>query len=517
MTELLPCYQLVSSGDAAGRVRRIAREIFEFLDFDVSHDPHRDVYTARETGTSREVELDERLGTIWMADWKQLWNPSCLPHLPTKEEAAAKAMDFLCKHDLLPSQNALPELEIVINPPLSTNTVRTAPDGDGLIKLDAHVGVPVTIKLDGHEIGRLVGRDKWCITFGDGGDIINCVLGRLVMRPQVSPEHSEVLQPPALSPESDGGALAAVPFSLGYERIRDAEGREWLLPMYFRLSDSNSRPSHERFPATARSASVLEGLIDRARGSLRRPPPSDQTLASIRKCLPGDRLFAATWTIDASEPKSLRLVQTQGLIDGLETHGWHSEVFLEGAALEEHWSANRHGFVQQVDFAYHCGHASQNFWMLTDGELNTDEVNDAMNPVQFGNPFVKWIAIAACGPLQDPATRKAASPAIPRWRNMFDGLLGFCGFASTSVPHQDMGEVLARGLAERPVPKAWFRAGRECQPLEFSQHNTDGFTVWMASLTCDDDTPTFDLSIDQSRRTPRRGPPTKVMAMWTPA
>jgi hypothetical protein len=524
MSDRLPCYRLAAVINPADEVDRIARDVFGFKHFTVTQDEDEPIYTARETGSAREMELDAGLGAIWMADWDRLWNPHIKPVLPNKPAATEMAMAFFAEHELLPRPDALPEMKITIKDPLTTNTVRTAPAGSGTVNLDVHVGVPVDIAVAGKKTGRLLGRNKWCVTFGEKGGIINCVLGQLAMQPEVDLEHSPILLPPPLTIrglESDPDP--SVSWSFAYERIRDVNGQQWLLPMYVWTSNSSSEPEYVRFPATERSNAVLNGLTDRARASLQSPLASGQTLADIRKGLLQDQRFAATWTINGSDKQSLRGVQTQGFVDKLRKAPWTAVSFFDEEALEEHWTAKRDEFVQQVDFAYYCGHASQHAWQLSspapDGRVHSDEVNDKEHPVQYGGLFVDWIGVAACGPLQDKLVTSKVDDtrAVARWKNAFKGLLGLCGFGTTSVPHQDMGAVLARAMAERSVPKAWFRAGRECQPLDESTENTDGFSIWMGTLTCDDDHPTFDLTLQDGRGGRPRVPPTQVMGMWTPA
>jgi Family of unknown function (DUF6345) len=508
----LPSFRLRKPVDADDAIGVLAEDVFKFAEF--TRFSEGNISIACETGSAREVEFDRTTGSIWMADWDRLWNPYLRPSLPAVDEAAALAKRFMREHQLLPAATLFTGYDVSVGEPVVSGTIRTNSQGGGVATLDVHVGFPVTIRVNGgrHEIVGHGG--KWSVTFGHERAIINCLAGKF--EADGAPLVDQPLPLPARLPD---GATTSIVF----ERWDDEEGRQWLLPMYFVKGEGETNPSWLRYAATATARDILERRITEERLAVRAVSVSQQTLADARKSLGPGALLGATWTMDAQEPNSLRKLHTIGFVRKMRAHHWTMQSYFEEKALEEHWDRKRDDFLEQIDVAYYCGHASPDGWMLTapeDNELDTGDVNRLCSPVRFGQLFVNWVFIDACGPLQDcEITKTHTRSAIATWRPIFEGLLGFCGFATDSVPGQDNGAVLGRALANRPVVQAWFRAGRECQPFApGAKKERDGIGVWMAALMVDDEgIRASSLRIDDCRGERRRAAPRNILAMWAPA
>ena len=525
LLEPLLCFKLARPVGLVGEVERLASEVFGIKNFVVTTDGA--THLAQEVGGARLVEWNPAAGTIWMADWSQLWNADVCPNLPGRELARKNGLDFLQAHALLPQPQG--DLEIEIRAPIASGTLRNAPAGERpCVPLDVHVAVPVHAKVKGKKL-PLIGRGKkWSVTFGNRGQIINCVAGRLTVTGE------PVLSPPLAPPMRLAGSAAVVglesllQFPLVYEQFKDVNEQDWLLPMFLGLAESVAGPQLTRFPATELSRQVLEQLRSEQE---QKEKPGDGpfaegiTLAALRRLgLPGPRLLGGAWSLSDGDRYGLRNGESEAFVDAMGRRGWTMRSFDDGAALEDHWNATRGDFVEQADLAHYAGHATTDGWLLNapaaDKMFNLSDVGDPIDPVRFGRQLVNWIAISACGPLQDPVLGSSVkASAISRWQPAFEGLMGLCGFATTSLGRADMGEVFARGLAYHPVTRAWLRACRECQPLiESTTGSLDGLGVWAATLTPDDeDLRTHDSRVTDGRSPRQRRRPDRLLGMWTPA
>jgi hypothetical protein len=525
LLEPLLCFPLTRPVDLdpVREVERLASQVFGIKNFLVTTDGA--VHLAQEVGGARLVEWNPVAGTIWMADWSQLWNADARPHLPARELACTQGLTFLRSHALLPHSHG--DLQIEIGRPIPSGTLRNAPnEHTPSIRLDVHVAVPVSAQLKGREV-PLNGRgQKWSITFGNRGEIINCVAGRLNVTGE--PRESDPLfPPPQLSDTTTRGGLeGGFESRLVYERFEDVDEQAWLLPMFLTLVDSIAGPQLTRFPATEFSKEVLDRLSERQRpdkGAVAGSPAEGTTLAALRDLgLPESQLLGGTWSVSGRNQNGLRTLESQAFVDEMRGRSWTMQSFDDGAALEDHWNARRGEFVEMADLAHYAGHAGPDGWLLNDPAsdkmFDLSDVDDRSDPVMFGRQCLNWIVISACGPLQDEGIRTANDSAIGRWQPAFGGLMGLCGFASTSLGHPDMGAVFARGLAYHSVTRAWLRACRECEPLIESLNTLDGLGVWAATVTPEDeDLRTHDARVTDGRSDRPRGQPGRLMGMWTPA
>lgn len=519
----LPSYPLVRfAGDSEAEVRRLASDVFRLKDFTVTSGHDGDVFIATERDSQRVVEWHPNAGVIWFADWARLWNPDERPTLPPADKARADGEQFLRDHGLLPTSS--PGFCVTICPPHSSGTLRTKPgEGTPSLPLDVHVALPVTVKDAKGKDVPLAGRGtKWSVTYGHEGRLINCLAGRL--RLAGNPTFSRVVSLKDIFELLLRVLLKHKKFevSVVYERLQDAENVDWLMPMYLVHIETESLSRLVRFPASEHSQRLLTGLQTKfARVDTLRLN-AEQTVRMVREQGLGRSLgLGAAWSREDKDPYGLKSEETRAFIEEMQQQHWRMCEFDDAAALERHWNAQRDDFVEQADFAHYTGHAGQNGWDLqspADTTLDPSDVDDR----PYGREFVNWIMISACGPLQDPAILPSTDgTAASRWFDAFGGLLGLCGFASQSLGRTDMGTVLARALQDYSVPRAWFRACRECQPLVVDEDLTDGFGIWAATFTADEANEkgvrVFDMRLTDGLGSGRRRErPAHVLGMWTP-
>jgi hypothetical protein len=494
----LPSFQVDLSHGVGDPIAELANA-FGFGNYQIDDDGQ--VRIARETGTAREIEFDSCSHSAWMADWDRLWNPDLRPTLPSPERAVVLGREFMTTHRLLPVGVQVSGYDLVVGDPAAAHTVRRSADGT-VACLDVFVGFPVSVKID-DQLYPLAGQGgKWSITFGERESIVNCVFGQFQTLPSPPSDPPLPLPPDVLRFDDD------VDMSIVFERWTDAQGGQWLLPMFFVRKPGGSSPSWSRYPATATARTILEERKPKAYVLSSTASTMAETRASLG---PADRL-AGAWTVDI-DSYAIRLLQTNAVAAALTSRHWTVQHYVEQTALEEHWNAKRTAFVEQADLAYYCGDASARQWMLqapADRNLTTDDLTGGL-----GAGFLKWVIIDACGPLQDPMINADEDTlASVRWAAMFDGVLGLCGFATIIIPNESQGVVLGRALTRRPVIQAWLRAGRECQPFTCDGTNTrEGIGVWAGVILADDRAAAARIG----DRGHARKYPGGLTSLWTPA
>jgi hypothetical protein len=179
----------------------------------------------------------------------------------------------------------------------------------------------------------------------------------------------------------------------------------------------------------------------------------------------------------------------KGFVDEWAADGWIIDFnWGDAAAFESDWRRNDDVWVDNADFVFYTGHASQNGWVLSspdDGFLSFTEVGSA--PVTpgdlWGSSDLEWVVIAACGPLQDELLAKGGGDVLDRWDCAFDGLHQLLGYGAITFDNTDEGMRIASYCRSgMTVKDAWFRAAKEIQPATNGASAPDGPTVWVGTM-----------------------------------
>lgn len=210
-------------------------------------------------------------------------------------------------------------------------------------------------------------------------------------------------------------------------------------------------------------------------------------------------------------------------LDALSDDGWAVNFnWVDHDAWRTDWMGERAKWADSADLLYYNGHASDYGWKLakpaSDNYLMLTNVDAAASP--YGAKDLEWIAISACGPLQDESLSPGGGDALDRWWRAFDGLhllLGY-GSASTDVPGE--GNRFAKYLLEgETIVNAWFRTAAELQPADNGNSAPDGPTTRagaMWALKYGKPNPLDDHLWGHGLVAPDPNPPDEWWIMWSP-
>jgi hypothetical protein len=137
--------------------------------------------------------------------------------------------------------------------------------------------------------------------------------------------------------------------------------------------------------------------------------------------------------------------------------------------LREDWLSKSAQGIELTDLAYYAGHAGPFGWHFNKKLSPTFAVSPSdigkldTNERFFGRlGRLKWIALCACGPLQEKL-----GPGMPdvmkRWCRAFDGLHTLMGYATVIDARPRTGSLFARHLQTRTVIDAWLTTARQLQ------------------------------------------------------
>ncbi|MCK0111972.1 DUF6345 domain-containing protein [Ornithinimicrobium sp. F0845] len=179
----------------------------------------------------------------------------------------------------------------------------------------------------------------------------------------------------------------------------------------------------------------------------------------------------------------------QGFVDELTAEGWQRRFnWGNQAAFKSDWVSNDDTYVDDVDFVFYTGHASPNGWQLaTAGSadwLHHSDVGASPNVPSdhWGQENLEWMAIAACGPLEDDIINGGGN-VFDRWRGAFDGLHLLLGYAAVTYDNTEEGRRLASyARSGMTLVQAWFRTGQEIQPSTNGYGDPYGPDVYAAAM-----------------------------------
>jgi hypothetical protein len=139
---------------------------------------------------------------------------------------------------------------------------------------------------------------------------------------------------------------------------------------------------------------------------------------------------------------------------------------------EREWNEGRMTGVEKSDLVYYSGHASAEEILLSQPnhtyfQINSIEGWEDKRTGIWGHGNLKWLAIAACGPLQDGRlTPVWKIDAFERWRVAFGGLRMLLGFSCEVSQTINGGRLFAKyATSGMTVLRAWLRAAIESQPF----------------------------------------------------
>ncbi len=198
-----------------------------------------------------------------------------------------------------------------------------------------------------------------------------------------------------------------------------------------------------------------------------------------------------------------------GFAASLRKAGWAMpHEHLDAQVVLDHFKDRRAEFVEEVDLAFYCGHATWEGW---DVHPPGYAGYDVLEPLGTGR--LKWLVIGGCGPLEDPcllpalvsAAPRGSETAVARWQGLFGGLRSLMGYASGSVCSELEGAIFAdEALAGTPLRAAWFKAACHTQPVTDPVY---GLPVYAAALFPDDGVEHPELDLLPTRAEYGRIPP----------
>jgi hypothetical protein len=185
-------------------------------------------------------------------------------------------------------------------------------------------------------------------------------------------------------------------------------------------------------------------------------------------------------------------MNAQGFVDGLRDAGWNINFNWGNCnAWESDWHDNDDTYVDAADFVFYTGHAGVDGWQLVNpANCNADYLVSAevgAGPEHpgdiWGRQDLEWIAIAACGPLEDDLLSPGGGNVLHRWDGAFDGLHILMGYGAVTFDNVDEGRLLVQYAREGlPLIDAWFRTAVEIQPANNGWGAPYGPTVYVGAM-----------------------------------
>jgi hypothetical protein len=496
-------------------------------------------------------------GAFWFADEAHLWNPE-RPSAPLPDPAAAEAIAraFLHRAGLVPASNDFAQIDLEVAVNSGSKTAVAMADGQKLVKtdqyaIDAYVSFILRIKpldpithqplndpatnrpVQGYGLGPAT---KLGVVLGAGGMIIGVNaswLGILGIHregdflppvpPAIGARRLEAIGRAAdpfarLSIIDDaGGSDGVANGSLVYRQTFLPDNGIALCPFWvFRVGVTHG-------DQTIRGADVFAPA---ARFPLASPPALDyvpRTQHSRPRRVADVYAAGLVWKTQYDPDAEPQVI---GVLEQLQKEGWNiSFRWRDADAKEADWVANAALWVDDVDLVYYSGHASSYGWVVTPDGPNPDDYLSPPDTGVFGRVDarwgrrLKWLVIAACGPMQDEFVVPGYDQNVFNWAPAFEGLHMLMGFATTTAGATGEGARMLE-LARDGVPLAtgWLRAARESQTSDVTRGRV-GPARWAAVLAAEDGdiSPLRDCLPGKGYVSPDINRPTRFRAIWSPA
>jgi hypothetical protein len=408
------------------------------------------------------LDADLRLGRLWFANRDVLWNPRKVPNqlnLHDSASSAALASQWLLTLGLMPPTLNDPVSALTVGPELQwVDSTRSAywlvrecrRDPLAITYLDTHACLALTVNTNDPETGvpariPVLGfGGKAGVTFGEkdgaGNDVpigVSCSWRRALF----IEDWLDVTEKP-------GPFLA--PAKLGY---RLGEGKDGDLTLYpvWTYDDNTQIDGGRRKTAAANAVSVNLPPWQPQPGA---PAPSAPRLHGTVVASAGNDAGVA-WIDDPKLP--LNETNARRFEAALRAASWGVPFVASGThgALVQWVGANP--AVDAVDLLFYTGHADETGWTVPDGKVNY------ANNVAYGGNDLDWLAISACGPLQDAVVTEGTEDVF-NWNRVFGGLRMLLGFATQVADSADDGTFfVSHAQLGLTVAEAWFRMARDVQ------------------------------------------------------
>jgi hypothetical protein len=458
------------------------------------------------------LEVHRSSGGVWFADDSRLWNPRTCPVLPELRELgeifvprhhaegsaertmAERALDFTqIVRELVQDSS---QLRLVYTGGASHAAVFDVDTQSELqrCQLDTQLNIAVQVRAQDpsgkpHYLPVVGGGGKFNITFGEGGDVISFSgVWRPVRAGQL--EWASVEPPvPAEDPTHSFLAYYAPPAPIQ---------TDVLCPVWVQRPVSSEGGMLGRLVMTpASSHPWCEGLERSLRetGEAAEEPSGQEPVLTPHS---PDWQARAYW-MEVHRDALTNGMNPQGFLKTLSASCgsalpcWSTTGFAEAQALRSHWIQRESQEIDTVDLVFFTGHAGHDGWSLwpdSPSDLDAGHIisRDTAPPAdpdgqRWGNQRLRWLIIAACGPLQDSRLISGGGSAGTRWHTAFDGLRQLLGYAAVSFDHPEEGALFVRHSLEgsRNV-HAWFRAAREVQPLWNGAEPPNGPRIWVGGI-----------------------------------
>ena len=428
------------------------------------------------------VEIETASGGMFAANLDQLWNPRLTPQLPKQATARQLADSFLAENGLLPSEDGIIRVSLA-----GYSESGVAGDGGPAASqktlLDVQVNYQVGIQVDGRLLPVVGGGGEYKVALGDRGSVIGY---SGTWRPIDGVEAEvEILSQAAAEAQYRASVkslkLTKLDSFLAYYSAPSFEAQSYLAPVWVMRAQGEL----EGRPIPLRQATIAATGFG---------PVYPVIAAQARNTRPmgvlddAPREGATSW-IGPSQGLSGSPANAAGFVNGLTAHGWTINFnFGELSAWESDWNANDDVYVDNADFVFYTGHASQDGWVLNapgDTFLHWNEVGawPGSPDDHYGSRDLEWMTIAACGPHQSNHFVGGVGNAFDRWRGIFDGLHIQMGYGAITFDNTTEGARLTElGRAGWTLVDAWFRTAWEIQPATNGAAAPNGPTIFVTAM-----------------------------------
>jgi hypothetical protein len=497
----LPIFRVDRPHTDADALVGVAARVFDITDrFAILEDPGRLSLRRGE----HVVEHQSASGGIWAADQGRWFHPAARPKLPDHERAVSMATEMAGTRGLLPDLAG----DFGYGEPHVAGTHLAISEAGK--RSDRQLDVQVVFPVQVGGLPVVGGGGDFTFALGDGGELIGytgvwrTVAGAfdaaLVPQERADDAYREMFA------GSRGLDLESVRSYLAYYAAPTFAVQEFLYPVYVYLATARIGENRVPLRAITLPATDFGPRLELPQPAPERPARARPTTRpriekrqrrAYSKAAFGPRALAAptkpweagTSWIGMSGGLAGSQANAQGFVDEWAADGWIIDFnWGDAAAWESDWRRNDDTWVDNADFVFYTGHASQDGWVLSnpdDGFLSFNEVGGAPTAPGdlWGSSDLEWIVIAACGPLQDELLAKGGGNVLDRWDGAFDGLHQLLGYGAITFDNTEEGRRLASYCRSgMTVKDAWFRAAKEIQPSTNGAGAPDGPTVWVGAM-----------------------------------
>jgi hypothetical protein len=523
---VLPIFRLQDRAASPAFIRQV-KEAMDLGESDGSRQGDLLIFRAH----GQRIDINMLTCEVWIADEARLWKPD-FAHPVSPEEPSAAARDqeraFLrrlgLEHDI-PSEfgpavtTGAPTGSIAVRAVLDRQTRRFDPRQ--VLQLDWHVtyrtvvtvpnpdgvGPAVSAPLVGRGLQRGVTWDPTGTSVIGRHGAPLAVDGEPILVRAIDATTSQA----AFRAEFSQFRLDTMDTELAYELLDGIDGPH-LRPVWRHRATVSLEHGPLELPIVSMPATSLVPVLGPH-------PPRPQSARSLR----GNQqpLAVGAWLLDDRQLETRS--NAKRMADQMASQGWTIVQSREGAAGTTQWLDGSEDSVESADMAYYAGHAKDDAWYFempqSDQRVTTQSVavKDRAE-VLYGSRNLKWIALCACGPLQDKAIGgDRFSDVFQRWAAAFDGLHAMLGFGTRIGNRVGFGERFAQLTETEPVIRAWLRAAREEQTGATNRFDTATFAGVLYAFADSKDDPLSDQVGPNRRVALKNRKPTTFTAIWVPA